>query len=74
MSEDNEAELAQAREQLAAVDFVVADLLARGDPAAEHAAFALALNEGNLARALVGLARAKLDLERSSSAGFRRAR
>ena len=37
---------------------------AAGDPAAELAARALAMNGGSLARALVGLAQALLDRER----------
>ena len=42
----------------------MAALLAAGDPAAELAARALAINGGSLARALVGLAQALLDRER----------
>jgi len=54
--EDDEAGV-EARERLAAEDLAVAALIAAGDPAAELAIRALALNGGSLARALVGLAR-----------------
>ena len=64
MAEDKDAGLDGARERLAAEDLAVAALLAAGDPAAELAARALAMNGGSLARALVGLAQALLDRER----------
>jgi hypothetical protein len=46
MAEDNEAGLDGARERLAAEDLAVAALLAAGDPAAELAVRALAINRG----------------------------
>ena len=72
MAEDNEVGLDGARERLAAEDLAVAALLAAGDPAADLAARALAINGGSLARALVGLARALLDRERYVSRGLLR--
>ena len=72
MAEDNEAGLDGARERLAAEDLAVAALLAAGDPAADLAVRALAINRGSLARALVGLARALLDRERHVSRGLLR--
>jgi hypothetical protein len=72
MAEDNEAGLEGARERLAAEDLAVAALLAAGDPAADLAARALAVNGGSLARALVGVARALLDRERYVSRGLLR--
>lgn len=60
-----------ARERLAA-DPDVAAMLAVGDPAAECGVRALALNGGNLARALVGLAQAMLHVERHVSRGMLR--
>ena len=70
MAEDKDAGLDRARERLAAEDLTVAALLAAGDPAAELAVRALAINGGSLARALVGLARALLDGERHVSRGL----
>jgi hypothetical protein len=72
MPEDKDAGLEGARERLAAEDLAVAALLAAGDPAADLAARALAINGGSLARALVGLARALLDRERTVSRGLLR--
>jgi hypothetical protein len=72
MAEDKDAGLEGARERLAAEDLAVAALLAAGDPAADLAARALAINGGSLARALVGLARALLDRERTVSRGLLR--
>jgi hypothetical protein len=72
MAEDNDAGLDEARERLAAEDLAVAALLAAGDPAAELAVCALAMNGGSLARALVGVARALLDRERYVSRGLLR--
>ena len=72
MSEEDFAKMARARDRLAAVDSLVADLLAQDDPAAEHAAVARALDRDE--RALVGVTGSRLDLERSASAGFRRGR
>ena len=46
MAEDNDAGLDEARERLAAEDLAVAALLAAGDPAAELAVRALAINRG----------------------------
>ncbi len=74
MIEANDAALREARERLAAADEDVAALLATADPAAECAARALALNGGSMARALVGLARAMLHVERHVSRGMLRAR
>jgi hypothetical protein len=72
MAEDKDAGLEGARERLAAEDLAVAALLAAGDPAADLAARALAINGGSLARARVGLARALLDRERTVSRGLLR--
>ena len=72
MAEDKEAGLEGARERLAAEDLAVAALLAAGDPAADLAARALAINGGSLARALVALAQALLDRERHVSRGLLR--
>ena len=72
MAEDKDAGLGGARERLAAEDLAVAALLAAGDPAADLAARALAINGGSLARALVGLARALLDREQHVSHGLLR--
>ena len=72
MAEDKDAGLEGARERLAAEDLAVAALLAAGDPAAEFAVRALAINGGSLARALVGVARALLDRERHVSRGLLR--
>jgi hypothetical protein len=72
MAEDKDAGLEGARERLAAEDLAVAALLAAGDPAADLAARALAINGGSWARALVGLARALLDRERTVSRGLLR--
>ena len=72
MAENNEAGVEEARERLTAEDLAVAALLAAGDPAAELAVRALALNGGSLARALVGVARALLDIERHVSRGLLR--
>ena len=71
MAEDNEAGLEGARERLAAEDLAVAALLAAGDPAADLAARALAVN-GAAGSGLVGLARALLDRERHVSRGLLR--
>ena len=54
MAEHKDAELEGARERLAAEDLAGAALLAAGDPAADLAVRALAINGGSLARALVG--------------------
>ena len=72
MAEDNDAALNEARERLAAEDAAVAALVAAGDPGAELAVRALALNGGSLARALVGVARALVDRERHVSRGLLR--
>ena len=72
MAEDNEAGFDEARERLAAENLAVAALLAAGDPAAELAVRALAINGGSLARALVGVARALLDIELHVSRGLLR--
>ena len=72
MAEDKDAGLEEARERLAAEDLVAAALLAAGDPAAELAVRALAINGGSWARALVGLAQALLDRERYVSRGLLR--
>jgi len=72
MTEDKDTGLDGARERLAAEDLAVAALLAAGDPAAELAVRALAINGGSLARALVGVARALLDRERYVSRGLLR--
>ena len=72
MAEDNEPGIKEARERLATEDLAVAALIAAGDPAAVLAIRALALNGGSLARALVGLAREHLDLERHVSRGLLR--
>ena len=71
MDEVDETALRQARERLADDEHVAA-LLAAGDPAAERAARALAINAGSWSRALVGLARAVLHLERHASRGMLR--
>ena len=71
MDEVDETALRQAREQLAD-DAHVAALLAAGDPAAERAALALAINAGSCSRALVGLSQAVLHLERHVSRGLLR--
>jgi hypothetical protein len=73
MDEVNETALRQAREQLAAEAHVAA-LLAAGDPAAERAALALAINAGSSSRALVGLSQIVLHLERHVSRGMLRGR
>src|SRR3954468_18266958 len=67
----DEAALRNARERLAD-DAHVAALLAAGDPAAERAALALAINAGSWSRALVGLSQAVLHLERHVSRGLLR--
>ena len=72
MTEDKDTGLNGARERLAAEDLAVAALLAAGDPAAELAVRALAINGGSLARALVAVARALLDRERYVSRGLLR--
>ena len=72
MTEDKDAGLEGARERLAVEDLAVAALLAAGDPAADLAARALAINGGSLARALVAVARALLDRERYVSRGLLR--
>ena len=72
MAEDKDTGLDELRERLAAEDLAVAALLAAGDPAAELAVRALAINSGSLARALVGVARALLDRERYVSRGLQR--
>ena len=72
MTEDKDTGLDGARERLAAEDLAVAALLAAGDPAAELAVGALAINGGSLARARVGVARALRDRERTVSRGLRR--
>ena len=72
MSEVDEAAFQQARERLAAADPEVAALLAADDPAAECAVRALAINDGSMARALVGLAQAMLHVERHVSRGMLR--
>jgi hypothetical protein len=72
MAEDKDAGLDGARERLATEDLAVAALLAAGDPAAELAVPALAVNGGSLARALVGVARALLDREHHVSRGLLR--
>ena len=72
MTEDKDTGLDRARERLAAEDLAVAALLAAGDPAAELAVRALAINGGSLARALVAVARALLDRERYVSRGLLR--
>ena len=72
MAEDKDPGLDGARERLAAEDLAVAALLAAGDPAAELAVRALAINGGSLARALVAVARALLDRERYVSRGLLR--
>jgi hypothetical protein len=71
IDEVDEAALRQARERLAD-DAHVAALLAAGDPAAERAALALAINAGSWSRALVGLSQAVLHLERHVSRGLLR--
>src|SRR3954468_18613305 len=71
VDEVDEAALRQARERLAD-DAHVAALLAAGDPAAERAALALAINAGSWSRALVGLSQAVLHLERHVSRGLLR--
>ena len=73
MGEVDETALQQARERLA-VDEHVAALLAAGDPAAERAALALAVNAGSWSRALVGLSQVVLHLERHVSRGMLRRR
>ena len=73
MDEVDETALQQARERLAA-DAHVAALLAAGDPAAEQAALALAVNAGSWSRALVGLSQVVLHLERHVSRGMLRRR
>src|SRR5215207_6789247 len=65
--------LRQVREQLPA-DARVAALLAAGDPAAERAALALAINAGSSSRTLVGLSQIVLHLERHGSRGMLRGR
>jgi hypothetical protein len=50
MTEDKDTGLDGARERLAAEDLAVAALLAAGDPAADLAARALAINGGSLSR------------------------
>jgi len=72
MAEHKDAGLNEACERLAAEDLAVAALLAAGDPAANLAARALAIDEGSLARALVGVAQALLDRERHVSRGLLR--
>jgi hypothetical protein len=72
MDEVDETALRQAREQLADDDAHVAALLAAGDPAAERAALALAINVGSSSRALVGLSQAVVHLERHVSRGLLR--
>jgi hypothetical protein len=72
MTEEKDTGLNGARERLAAEDLAVAALLAAGDPAAELAVRALAINGGSLARALVAVARALLDRERYVSRGLLR--
>jgi hypothetical protein len=71
MDEVDEAALRQARERLAD-DAHVAALLAAGDPAAERAALARAINAGSWSRALVGLSQAVVHLERHVSRGMLR--
>src|SRR3954470_16949421 len=71
MDEVDETARRRARERLTADEHVAA-LLASGDPAAERAALALAINAGSWSRALVGLARAILHLERHVSRGMLR--
>src|SRR3954447_2020711 len=71
MDEVDETARRRARERLAADEHVAA-LLASGDPAAERAALALAINAGSWSRALVGLAQVVLHLERHVSRGMRR--
>jgi hypothetical protein len=73
MDEVDETALQQARERLA-VDEHVAARLAAGDPAAERAALALAVNAGSWSRALVGLSQVVLHLERHVSRGMLRRR
>src|SRR5690349_835595 len=58
MAEDNQAGIKEARVRLAAGDLALAVLIAAGDPAAELAARAIALNGGSLARA--GRSRARI--------------
>lgn len=65
MAEGEEAEIRRARERLAAMDELVATLIAAGAPAAELAAHALAANGGYLARA-------NLHLDRHVSRGLLR--
>lgn len=72
MAEGNEAGISEACERLAAEDVTVARLIAAGDPAAELAVRAIVANGGSLARALVGLAQAYLNLERHVSRGLLR--
>ena len=73
MDEVDETALQQARERMAADEHVAA-LLAAGDPAAERAALALAVNAGSWSRALVGLSQVVLHLERHVSRGMLRRR
>ena len=68
MDEVDEAALRQARERLAD-DAHVAALLAAGDPAAERAALALAINAGSWSRALVGLSQPSSTWSGTSPAG-----
>lgn len=65
MAEDNDAAFNEARERLAAEDLGVAALVTAGDPGAELAVRALALNGGSQARALV-------DMEQHVSRGLLR--
>src|SRR5689334_23205373 len=69
-AEDKDAGLEGARERLAAEDLAMAALLAADDPAADLAARVLAMNNGNMARALVRALRALRDRERSVSRGL----
>src|SRR4051812_334725 len=68
MDEVDETARRRARERLAD-DAHVAALLAAGDPAAERAALALAINADSWSRALVGLSQAVLHLERHVARG-----
>ena len=72
MVEVEEDALERARQQLAAANVEVAALIASGGPAVERAVRAVALNEGDLARAVIGLARALRYMEQHVSRGMLR--
>src|SRR3954451_9775640 len=71
MDEVDKAALRQPRDRQAD-DAHVAALLAAGDPAAERAALALAINAGSGSRPLLGLSPGLVHPERHVSRGLRR--